>query len=133
MKSSVQWLNREPASPLPYIGLCTTEAQFLDACKHLKFANPPRWITGDNSNGTTHFFTSPKGERVCVVCIRVPKGKKLGEVLGLIVHEAVHVWQEYCDMIGEHRPSSEFEAYTVQAIAQRLMFAYNDKAMEKPA
>jgi len=36
------------------------------------------------------------------------------------------VWQEYSSRIGETNPSSEFEAYSIQAIAQRLMTAYAD-------
>ena len=46
------------------------------------------------------------------------------EVAGLIVHEAVHVWQHYCMMIHEHEPASEQEAYGIQSISKSLMAEY---------
>lgn len=42
------------------------------------------------------------------------------EVYGLLLHEAVHVWQKIKKLMGEREPSSEFEAYSIQAIAQDL-------------
>lgn len=133
MTAKVEWLNRMPAMPLPYFCLCTTEAQFLYAMKHLKLKNPPAWITGENANATTHTLTNPEGKLCCVVCIRVYKGISKGQVYALLVHEAVHVWQEYCLSIGEKYPSSEFEAFTIQAIAQALMFSYDPVLLERKA
>jgi hypothetical protein len=48
------------------------------------------------------------------------------QVAALLVHEAVHVWQLFRESIGEHGPSKEFEAYSIQAISQRLMERYRD-------
>ena len=42
------------------------------------------------------------------------------QIHGLLLHEAVHIWQEVKLRMGEESPSSEFEAYSVQAIAQDL-------------
>jgi hypothetical protein len=46
------------------------------------------------------------------------------ETIGLLAHEAIHVWQAIRDHIGEEAPSFEFEAYTFQAIFQELLSAY---------
>ncbi|EJB8464308.1 hypothetical protein RGO85_003495 [Acinetobacter baumannii] len=46
--------------------------------------------------------------------------RNLIEVYGLLLHEAVHVWQKIKKLMGEREPSSEFEAYSIQAIAQDL-------------
>ncbi|EPE9870602.1 hypothetical protein N3K59_01490 [Acinetobacter baumannii] len=46
--------------------------------------------------------------------------RKLIEIYGLLLHEAVHVWQKVKKLMGEKEPSSEFEAYSIQAIAQDL-------------
>jgi len=57
----------------------------------------------------------------CIVCLDDWQGRNPIEVAGLLVHEAVHIWQSYCDDIGETDPGREQEAYGVQAIAQELM------------
>ncbi|MPS60582.1 hypothetical protein [Acinetobacter sp.] len=46
--------------------------------------------------------------------------RNLIEVYGLLLHEAVHVWQKVKKLMGEKEPSSEFEAYSIQSIAQDL-------------
>lgn len=52
--------------------------------------------------------------------------RKLIEVYGLLLHEAVHVWQKVRKLMGEKEPSSEFEAYSIQAIAQDLFKMYEE-------
>lgn len=42
------------------------------------------------------------------------------QIHGLLLHEAVHIWQEVIQLMGEEKPSTEFEAYSIQAIAQDL-------------
>jgi hypothetical protein len=46
------------------------------------------------------------------------------QVYGLLLHEAVHVWQIVKRRMGEREPSLEFEAYSIQAIAQDLFEMY---------
>jgi len=43
---------------------------------------------------------------------------------GLLLHEAVHIWQELKEKMGEDKPSVEFEAYSIQALAQDLFDLY---------
>lgn len=52
--------------------------------------------------------------------------RKLVEIYGLHLHEAVHVWQKVKKLMGEKEPSSEFEAYSIQAIAQDLFKMYEE-------
>lgn len=52
--------------------------------------------------------------------------RKLVEIYGLLLHEAVHVWQKVKKLMGEKEPSSEFEAYSIQAIAQDLFKMYEE-------
>jgi hypothetical protein len=60
------------------------------------------------------------------------EGRNPIEVAGLLVHEAVHVWQEYCHGIGEATPASEQEAYGIQAISQELMAEFDRQMKEQP-
>jgi hypothetical protein len=46
------------------------------------------------------------------------------EVISTIVHEAVHVWQFICRVIGEDDPGIETEAYSIQHITEMLIDAY---------
>lgn len=48
------------------------------------------------------------------------------EIHGLLLHESVHVWQRIRQRMGEHNPSKEFEAYSIQAIAQDLFAMFEE-------
>ena len=116
-----KWLDRRIASPGPYLTLCLSEAEYKAAMKHCRVA-PGAWIN-PGADATSHHLVS-ENKRVCVVCLGNMGGRSAIEVAGLLVHEAVHVWQEYADSIGESTPGREQEAYAIQAIAQELMAEY---------
>jgi hypothetical protein len=80
-----------------------------------------QWISTAQANATTHHLNN-KDENLCaVICLSNYAGCDPVEVAGILVHEAVHVWQEYCDFYGEDKPGREQEAYAVQWISQTLM------------
>ncbi len=120
-KQPFKWLDRRIAAPGPFLTLCLTEAEFLAAMKHCKIANPPAWIKTAHAHATTHFLNHEDGAAVCVVTLRGYSKRHPVEVAGLLVHEAVHVWQEYIERIGEKHPASEQEAYAIQTVSQELM------------
>lgn len=117
--SAVRWLDRRIACPGPYLALCLNQEQFDRVCKKLRIAAMP-YIKNDYSNATAHYISAGHGLTV-VVCLRDFAGRNPVEVAGLLVHEAVHVWQAYASRIGEDHPGAEQEAYAIQAIAQELM------------
>jgi hypothetical protein len=57
-------------------------------------------------------------------------GKDQLQVYGLLLHEAVHVWQIVKRRMGEREPSVEFEAYSIQSIAQDLFEMYEASEVE---
>lgn len=61
-----------------------------------------------------------------IVQISNTKGRDLIEIYGLILHEAVHIWQHLKQLMREDEPSIEFEAYSIQMIAQDLFAMYED-------
>jgi len=123
---NIKWMDRALFVSPFYIALCTTEKAFRKQLR--KMGVPERdqsdFVSG-NSDATSHFFQNVKGSLCAIVTIRLDKQIERIQIYSLLVHEAVHVWQEIKSTIGERQPSAEFEAYSVQAIAQELMFAYD--------
>lgn len=90
--------------------------------KHCNVKTTNAWIN-PNSHATTHILESNDMDLMCVVCMPVVKRHKI-EIIGLLVHEAVHVWQAYAKSIGEDRPGDEQMAYGIQSISQELIDSY---------
>ncbi len=65
------------------------------------------------------------------MAVQVKKGTDPNSVVGILVHEAVHIWQKFSQRIGEHEPSGEFEAYAIQSISQRLISAYSEQTAKR--
>ncbi len=126
---ATKWLDRRVAAPGPYLALVLSQAEFDAALKHLKVPLGARYLNSDHSNATAHTFEGKHG-LACVVALGDVGVRSGVEIAGLLVHEAVHVWQWHCDYLGEHRPGTEQEAYAVQAIAQELMAEYSRRVSE---
>ena len=122
--AKVKWLDRRIACPGPYLALVLSREEFDAAMRHCKVPVGAPYLKTKRANATTHHLENGSGDVVSVVALGDTTDRDPIEVAGLLVHEAVHVWQEYCDSIGESHPGSEQEAYAVQAIAQELMAEY---------
>lgn len=81
------------------------------------------FTVSQGKDATTNFLKNKKGNTVAIVLL-YDHSEDLTSTLALIVHEAVHIWQEIKQILGEHDPSKEFEAYSIQAISQELMTEY---------
>jgi len=113
--------------PFPImVGYASSEKRFYREMKRLGIKDPLAFVT-DGASATTHILSSTTSQTVCIVCLGSTKGKSPAQVYALMVHEAVHCWQETRKAMREEEPSSEFEAYTIQHYAQRFMeeFAAN--------
>jgi hypothetical protein len=117
----IRWLDRDTVHG-PYMALCLTEEAFLAAARHCKVSVAPgEWL--DLSRNVAVLHTWQRGSKLmCVVCLH-PDSQTADpiEVACALVHESVHVFQRLCDSIGESEPSREFEAYSIERIAERLM------------
>jgi hypothetical protein len=122
-KNKPAWLDRRIARPGPFLSLCLSESDFRATIAPLKPPQIPQWMN-HGAHATTHFLTNEDGNTCAVVCMGSTEGRSPIEIAGLLVHEAVHVWQAYCDDIGERNPGAEQEAYGVQSIAQELLAEY---------
>jgi hypothetical protein len=100
--------------------LCLNREEFREAVMHLDSADVPKWMNA-GANATMHTFSHVDGGIVCIVCLEGSEGRNPVAVAGLLVHEAVHIWQQWCEEVGEKNPGEEQEAYAIQFIAQELM------------
>ena len=120
------WLDRCLFENPFHVTLCTTEKQFVREMKRLVIAKSerPAFTITSHANAAVHFFENVDVGLVAIVCIRPDKKRTIHQFNALLVHEAVHIWQAIKDGVGEKNPSSEFEAYAIQSIAQGLMVEY---------
>lgn len=109
----------------PRMALCRTPAEWLKVAKSLKLEYPTAFLS-EGAGAETKIITY-KGALVCVICIGSTKGHTKHEINALLVHEATHVWQQFCNDIGEKNPGAEQEAYAIQRISQNLMQEFWDK------
>ena len=127
----MNWLEREVHPLGPHLILCLSQSEFSEVLAHLK-ADPSPWLN-PNASATTHHYTNTDGRSACIVCVGSVDGRTAPQINALLVHEAVHVWQEHRRVIGEHAPSSEMEAYGIQYIAETLMTEYARRQQDVPA
>lgn len=122
-----KWLDRSLIVG-PFVALVINEDQFHAAMNDcgIPKGEHGEWIKTDHSDATVHFLVNKSKERCCIVAIRVKKKTDPNSIIGLLVHESVHIWQNFKEGIGEGGPSDEFEAYSIQAISQRLICAYSE-------
>jgi hypothetical protein len=120
----MKYCDRTPGKRLPFFGLCLSQREFDAEMKRLKITEHIPFVT-PGSDATTHTLDNKRtGNTITVVCLQPNRRHKEYEVMALLVHEGVHIWQEYRRGLGEKEPSSEFEAYCVQAISEELFKAY---------
>jgi hypothetical protein len=105
----------------PYLTLCLNPRDYAAAVAHLKVKGAPPFLLS-GADATVHFFER-EGKLSAVVCIEVGK-HSLSQIHAMLVHEAVHIWQEYLRGIRETAPGDEIEAYSIQSISQELFLEF---------
>ena len=126
VSAKVSWISRAVIESPYCIGLCLSEDAYRRQLRRLKVKGweVEDWIPCDSDACVQTLANQDSGEQCFIVCLDA-KGHKRDEVIGLLVHEAVHVWQGIVEGIGEDHPSSEFEAYAIQRIALHLVGGYD--------
>jgi hypothetical protein len=121
----VRWLDRTLIVG-PHLALATTQKQFDKVMRHCQIPKAMRpTFKQSGSNASTLLLERDTGEYICIVSLHtIPRKTPKTVIYSLLVHEAVHVWQHKRKGIGEDSPSSEFEAYSIQAISQALFDEY---------
>jgi hypothetical protein len=124
MKASLRkvvWCNRF-FFPV-YYGFCPSAHAWDREMRRLDVKTSSSYPVADGKCST---FSNKEGTSLFLVTIADALDAKDDPVaiVGLLVHEAVHVWQGLCRVIGEDEPSSEFEAYVIQHVTSELIEAY---------
>jgi hypothetical protein len=124
MSRTSRWLARDLLVG-PYLILCLSEQDYRKAVKTLKVPGAGQWLKTPQADATAHTFENVNdGDLAAVVCLKLDDTRTGIEVAGLLTHEAVHVWQQFREWIGEDKPGDEAEAYAIQRISQRLWCSY---------
>lgn len=79
------------------------------------------------SDGSATVWANVDPNHTTVILITIGKrasGYSVTQVAGLIAHECMHTWRYIREAIGEKEPSSEFEAYVLQALVQNIAHAH---------
>lgn len=126
-----KWLDRSLIIG-PYITLCTTEEQFEAVLEQLDVEKSVPLLGSPQANATVHRFEREGGDMIFAVCLGPTEGRTGIQIAALLLHEAVHIWQAFREHIGEREPSNEFEAYSIQRIAQSLMESYAESITKSP-
>lgn len=116
----------------PYFCLCLDEATFHSELKRLDLSRNewPNFLHTPQAHAAAHFIEHKSGKRAVIVCMGSREGRTSIEIAGLLIHEAVHIFDDEMDFIGERQPSKEFRAYSIQHLAQELLQAYVDASGE---
>lgn len=126
------WQDRSlMVSPI-YYGLVTSHSLLA---KELKKLGKPELIhthefLDKGSGATTNFMENENGEMAAIVCLFEHKHDK-EQIFSLLVHEAVHIWQEIKKEMREENPSLEFEAYSIQRISQNLFYEFKKQTKKE--
>lgn len=119
--NKTHWLDRDTVRA-PCTTLCISEDAFKRAAKHCGVAvEDGEWMDEKRQMAVVHTWQK-NGKMIAVVCLH-PDSRNADpiEVASTLVHESVHIFQRLCDSIAESDPSREFEAYSIERIAERLM------------
>jgi hypothetical protein len=126
VKTRLHWTDRTLVTCPIFYAVCTSEADFKHELKRLNVKEETPFMSTTHAHMTTHHFGCDE-KSLCIVCVGSLKGRLLVEIIGLFAHEATHIWQAVRDHIGEHKPGTEFEAYSIQWITQQLIESWAAK------
>jgi hypothetical protein len=125
------WLDRSAVPQLPFYTVVTTYEMYV---AELKKIDAPISDASSfySSDACVNFFNNAKNEEVCFVCIDSQKSKDVDRVgvIGLLVHESMHILQSYYESHGEKCPAKENQAYLIQHISQQVITEYSRQVNE---
>lgn len=123
------WLRRNLLTG-GYLAFVTTQKEFEQALKDIECTDCKEEFLPSGWPACTHHFENVNGSTACIVAFSMEAAAKEDpvDVAALLVHEAVHVWQNVEKHAGKLGCfGDEGEAYAIQNISTYLMTAYAEK------
>lgn len=114
-----------PTLPTPEVILVSNQRQLRAALRTFGDEVQASWADIVDSAGMTWTY----GPGKWIVGLNFPALTSGEDALGVLVHEATHVKQQYLRYLGEDRPGDEMEAYLMQAISGNLLAQYRKIVM----
>lgn len=102
-----------------YFGFTMDEVAFNKEMKRLGLEGHPGAKSG--YDGATHVLTKEGCTNTIIVFIRIRKDITKSQVIAMIAHEAVHVWQKINEAMGCECPGGEHAAYGIQYFTQVMV------------
>lgn len=124
-----RWLSRFLMEVPFHWALCVSEKDFHEELSILGISRdrwPDHWLHG-GAHARVYTFDW-KGYGTCkIVCVEPQPNRTADQIVGLLAHEATHLWQAVVEELGEVDPSPEFEAYSIQHFTQCLCASYREQ------
>lgn len=117
--SKTHWLNRTLVLG-PHLALCLSEREYEKASRSMGIDHRGSQWCGAEGSARCHLAFG-REKPVALVCLNVSPDESETAISGLIAHESVHIWQDWCRSMGEEDPGDEIEAYAVQNLVVLLM------------
>lgn len=108
------------------VGYVPTTKAWHKTLKELGLADEPRPTTPGRCLHWVEVGPN-KTDIVLIVVGKQAKDVSMAQVIGIIAHECQHAWRYIREAIGEAEPSSEFEAYVLQALVQVCVRAHAER------
>jgi hypothetical protein len=107
-----------------FIGFCPNEKAWKREMKRM--GRNPADCHYPQSDGHVMIFHRPDEPSVCLITVKdgAENERCLSSIVGIIVHECTHVWQEIREFIGEEKPGMEAEAYALQTLTMNVLAAF---------
>lgn len=104
-----------------YFGFTTDRKAFSREMRRMKCQNMD-FISGGDA--TTWEFVKPGQQNTIIVTVRLKRGVSDAMVIGIIAHEATHVWQKINEAMKGTCPGGEHQAYAIQYLTQKMVEEY---------
>lgn len=119
----LNWLDRVSYLLPVYFTVASSQAIIDRELKRMKVRAQVGVDPG--AGATTTFLVNNEGKLCAIVCLFDHKKIEKKQLYALLVHEAVHIFQEAMCKMGEKTPGQEFMAYTIQKISQDLFYEFD--------